>query len=201
MTAVLLSAGKATRLGLRAPAGCKALLNVGGRTMLDWWRDFYPDLLLVCRTEHATLVPEGVQTVICDEGGGPARALAEALPYCDEGPIIVMYADTWVQEIPQGVEWCGVAAAKGGRNWDVFEAGLCAYRAVPEDEVAVVSVGLYKFAEKWRLALALTHELLHGGDDVGLADVVNDLDLPLEPVVGWRDVGDEQALKRWRAAA
>lgn len=199
MTAVLLSAGRSTRLGLRAPGRCKALLKVGGRTMLDHWRDRFPDLVVVVRSEHRDLLPDDVQRVVCDEDGGPARALAAALDVCDQGPITVIYADTWTPHVPEGSEWCGVAAAAGGRNWYVAEEGLLAYRAVAEDEVALVGVGLFRFAEKWRLALALTHELMVGTGEVGLDGVVNDLDIPFVPVVGWQDVGDPEALGRFEA--
>lgn len=202
MTAVLLSAGKSTRLQLRAPGGCKALLKVGGRTMLDWWRDFFPDLLVVVRSEHAELLPDDVMRLVCDQGGGPARALAAALPALGNGPITVIYADTWLPEIPEGDEWVGVAAAKGGRNWDVFEDGLCASRLVEPDEVVLAAVGVYRIAEKWRLELALSCELaLVADQECGMADVVNDLDLPMEPVYGWQDVGTVEALHQWRAVA
>lgn len=168
--------------------------------MLDHWRSRFPDLIVVARTEHAGLLPDDVARVYCDDGGGPARAVATALDRCDQGPITVIYADTWCPEVPEGPEWCAVAAASGGRKWDVVEDGVLAYRGVAEDEVALVAVGMYRFAEKWRLALALSHELIIGHGEVGLADVVNDLDLPLVPVVGWRDVGDPDSLQRWRAA-
>lgn len=170
--------------------------------MLDWWRDWYHDLIVVCRSEHFDLLPDDVRRVACDVGGGPARALAAALPLCDEGPITVIYADTWVSHVPGWPEFCGVGVAEGGRNWDVIEDGLCASRSVGEDEVAMVAIGLYRFAEKWRLALALTHELSINPDgEVGLADVVNDLDLPFKPVLGWQDVGTVDSLHAWRGAA
>lgn len=195
MTAVLLSAGKASRLGDLAPTGCKALLEVRGKTMLDWWRDFFPELVIVCRSEHEPLLPTSVDRVICDDGGGPAVALAAALPLCDIEPTTVIYADTWVAEIPKGDEWCGVGAATGPRVWDVVEGGLVASREVGIDEAALVACGLYRFAEKWRLELALSHELIDAEGEVGLADVVNDLGLPMVPVFGWRDVGEPTGLE------
>lgn len=166
--------------------------------MLDWWRDRFPDLVVVVQSKHASLLPDDVRRVICDLGGGPARSLAAALPECDNGPITVIYADTWTPHVPEGDEWCGVAAAMGGRSWYVAEEGLLAYRSVGEDECALVGVGLFRFAQKWRLALALSHELNQG--ETGLDQVVNDLDLPFVPVVGWQDVGDTESLLKWRAA-
>ena len=201
MTTVLLSAGRASRLGDRAPGGCKALLDVGGRTMLDWWTDLAPDgLVVVVRSEHVDLLPDGVSRVVCDQGGGPAQALAAALVACDgDSPVTVAYADTWLPGLPPGDEWCAVAAAKGGRRWDVAEEGLLAYRDVDLGEVALVAVGAYRFGARWRLELALDFELRQAPPDaeVGLAEVVNDLGLPFVPVLGWQDVGDETALASW----
>lgn len=199
MTTVLLSAGKATRLG----GGCKALTKVGGITMYGWVTAAAgEEPLVVARSEHLPELDEhSVDHIfVHDDLGGPAAALHAALPMCDEGPLTVLYADTWLRELPDGDEWCGVAAALGGRNWDVAECGLLAYRYVDNDEVAVVAVGAYRFPAKWKLERALDHELRTGQGEVGLADVVNDLALPLLPIVGWQDVGDLASLDRWRNA-
>jgi hypothetical protein len=206
VTAVLLSAGHASRLGDLAPGGCKAALPVGGGMMLDWWRDLVDDeLLVVVRPEHLEVLPErpDVRYLECDGGGGPAAALAFALPWCEPNqPVTVGYADTWLPELPVGSEWCAVAAARGGRRWDVVEDGLLAYRDVELGEVALVAVGAYRFGALWRLRLALEHELSlvpSLDTEVGLADVVNTLGLPLVPAYGWRDVGDPVALASWSA--
>lgn len=206
MTAVLLSAGKATRLGDRAPQGCKALVEVGGETMLGHWRKRFSadDFLVVCRSEHQDAMDDaGVRSVVCDTGGGPAAALAAALPYCS-GPTTVIYADTWSSHLPEADAFCGVAAASGGRNWDVVEDGLVAYRHVEVGEVALVAVGLYRFPELGPLRVAIgkarSMAAFLGDSEAGLADVVNHLDIPFVPVVGWRDVGTPDALDAWRAA-
>jgi hypothetical protein len=204
VTTLLLSAGNATRLGDAAPGGCKALTPVGGKTMLGWWLDIDPGLTLICRTEHVPQLYSGlVEVFTCDDGGGPAKAVAKALPYCD-GPITVAYADTWVavNSMPLGVDWCGVAAAAGGRNWDVLEDGLMAYRHVEAGDVALVGIGLYRFADVDRLGKALdeaidmANEL--GNAEAGMADVVNIYGCSFRPVLGWQDVGDAHALAAWR---
>lgn len=201
-TALLLSAGKAERLGGLAPGGCKAMVEVGGRSMLDWWRDAFPRLIVACRSEHNDVLPNDVPRVICNEGGGPARALRKAMDACDQGPITVIYADTWVPVVPRGPSWCAVAPADGGRKWYVAEDGLLNYRYVDEGVTEIVGVGLFRFPEKWRLTLALEHELAvtPEGQDCGLDVVSNDLGLEFEPVLGWQDVGDPQALEAWSAA-
>lgn len=194
MTSIMLSAGRATRLG----GGCKAMKLVGGRTMHEWWRRTHLDKpTVVCRSEDAASIPG--PSIVCDEGGGPAFALRAALALVAE-PVTVVYADTWVPAVPHEDEFCGVAAARGPRSWDVVEDGLVAYRHVDADEAALVAIGLYRFADVERLGKCVD-EAINGrtiGAEVGLADVVNLYGLPFVPVVGWQDVGDPQALARWR---
>lgn len=205
MTTLLLSAGKATRLGDDAPGGCKALAVVGGKTMLGWWLDFDPTLTLVCRSEHVPHLPTGlVDTITCDSGGGAAVAVQEALPFAD-GPVTVAYADTWVPAdcVPRGQDWCAVAAAAGGRRWDVVEGGLVAYTDVPAGDAALVCIGLYRFNDTPALAKALTEAIVLArleGREAGMADVVNIYGdgLSFRPVLGWQDVGDPHALSSWR---
>lgn len=198
MTTLLLSAGKATRLGDRAPKGCKALNEVDGQTMLDHWLSHDPDTVIACAPEHVTALPSGVDVVIVQGGGGPAAALREALPYADF-PVTVAYADTWVKAVPDAEEFCGIAAAKGGRRWDVHHDSCITYRYVAPDVAALVCIGLYRFADHDRLAKALDVAIEMAGDgEAGMADVVNVYGLPFVPVLGWQDVGDPAALEAWR---
>lgn len=205
MTTLLLSAGNATRLGERAPGGCKAMTEVGGRTIIDWWSDVDPGLQVVCRREHAGVLPTAANPVYCDDGGGAAVAVKAALP--TEGPVTVVYADTWLPswQVPKGVDWCAVAAASGGRKWDVVEDGLVAYRDVEPGEAALVCIGLYRFADvdrlEWALQEAIGMAQFFGGGEAGMADVVNAYGCTFRPVVGWQDVGDPRALSQWKALA
>lgn len=202
MSALLLSAGQATRLGDIAPAGCKAMTIVGGLTMIDWWSARLGGRpTVVCRGEHLSVIPDDVDTIVCDEGGGPARALAKALPLCaPDEPVTVAYADTWLRSIPDSPEWCLVAAAPGGRAWDIVEDGFVSYADVPADETALVCVGAYRFAEPDRLEVAVDDALRRNEGDVGMGEVINRYGLPFLPADAWQDVGDRQALGRWRAA-
>lgn len=200
MTAFLLSAGNATRLDDLAPGGCKAMTIVGGQTMLDWWASSLGEMpTVVCRSDHLVVLPDNVNTVICDTGGGPARALQAALDVCDpDEPVTVAYADTWLYELPEGDEWCAVAAAPGGRSWDVVEDGFVWY-GDPID-AALVCVGAYRFGDFERLARSVDDalEASHNAE-VGMGEVVNFYLLPYVPAFGWQDVGDPDALGRWRA--
>lgn len=200
MTTLMLSAGEATRLGDLAPGGCKAMTVVGGRTMIDWWTELAGETpTVVCRSSHLAVIDDTVPTVVCDDGGGAARALNAGLTACKpDEPVTVVYADTFVSVVPNGSEWCAVDAAQGGRAWDIVEDGLVYYGDLPPEEMALVCVGLYRFAETDRLDVAVTHALAQADGEVGMADVVNFYGLPFVPVAGWQDVGDPEALARWR---
>lgn len=198
MTALMLSAGKATRLN----GACKAAAVIGRRPMHEWWhRVLLERITVVCRSEHADALP--TQTIVCDDGGGPAVALATALesPLVDsDRPLTVIFGDTWVPACPLADEFCGVAAAGGGRSWDVIEDGLLAYRHVDDGEAALVAIGLYRFARPDDLRTVLDKVIAdaHPTAEVGMADVVNAYGLPFVPVTGWQDVGDFDARRRWR---
>lgn len=198
MTTLLLSAGRAQRMG----GGCKAAVNVGGKTMYEWWQAVDPNVTIVARSEHFPALGGVEELITCDTLGGAAVALQTALPFCD-GPLTVAFADTWVpaESMPKGVDWCGVAAAGGGRSWDVVEDGLAAYRHVEAGEVVVACIGLYRFSDLERLNDAVIKAVAIGEffeQEAGMADVVNHYGLSFRPVLGWQDVGDEHALAAWR---
>lgn len=205
MTTLLLSAGRGTRLDGAAPGNCKALLEVGGRTMLEWWQTFDPDLTVVVRSEHVELLPPGTNFTVCDAEGGPANAVASVMRLLpDTRPVTIAYADTWLPELPPGSEWCAVAAALGGRRWYVVEDGLLSYVEIPLREAALVAVGAFRFASVSyfidAVEAALTvNELMDGPDEVGMDAVVNAYGgLPFVPAFGWQDVGDSVGIAKWR---
>lgn len=202
MTVLLLSAGNATRLGDSAPEGCKAAAMVNDRQMLDWTWEAFGRPIVVCRGKHLKVISKSIDTVVVDEGGGPAFALGKALAKVQPtDSVTVVFADTWVPEwgVPRDPEFCGVAAAKGGRSWDVVEDGLVAYRHVADSEAALVCIGLYRFADPQALKDAVDKALVNApSGEVGMGDVVNTYGLPFVPVLGWQDVGDPLALARWR---
>lgn len=172
---------------------------VGGRPMLDWWGDLLGGRpTVVCRSEHLPVLSDDVDTVICDRGGGPATALDAALDRCaGDEPVTVAFADTWLSTLPEGSEWCAVAAADPGRAWDVVEDGIVWYG--DPGETALVCVGAYRFAEPERLALAVDRAITTRRDtEVSMGHVVNAYRLPFVPASCWQDVGDPGALDRWR---
>ena len=200
MSTFLLAAGEATRLG----GSCKAMTLVGDRPMVDWWRDALGAApTVICRSVDLPWIPIHIPAVTCDEGGGPARALSCALEFARPAePVTVIYADTWLPALPDITEFCAVAKAKGGRKWDIYdEGGYVTYEMLPAGEEAWACVGAYRFADPFRLRLAVDSALEeHGADgaEVGMGDVVNRYGVPFVPVKGWQDVGDHAAVARWR---
>lgn len=205
MTAVMLSAGKASRMGSLAPGGCKALVEVDGVTMFEHWAERFDDLFLVCRSDNlGVLSARGMlpELVVTDEERGPAWALACALNYVDTAePVTVIYADTWLGgDPPQGDDWTAVAAAQGGRPWYVAEHGGLCYRNTHPTEVVLAGIGLFRFADHARLRRCLEVSLSEEAE-VGMGMVHNLYGAPFRPVSGWQDVGTPEALAAWRAVA
>lgn len=203
---VILTAGKATRAGHYAPAGCKALVVLAGRPVIEWQLDVLADLgepVIVCRTEHAHLLSEYGEIVTNDDGRGAADALASALTCSFANGAVVAYADTWFDTLPDGEDWMGVWPADGGRSWYVVNPhGTLTYRPVPAGETALVGIGLFHFADVDRLRTITDRfgtEWRWHGTEWGLDVVANSYGLTPVPVPSWRDVGDEASIERWAA--
>lgn len=185
---LITTAGGATRLGDLAPHGCKSLLPVGGKPMIEWQLDVLGEATIVCRPEHASLL----------DGYGPVRVdgldlgPASCLAFAPDGPVTVVYADTWFDSLPDGSDWVGVGSGGPGRAWDVIDPdGKVRYRE-PKD-VATVAVGLYAFADGARAAAAQRAE-----NAASMAAVLN-VYAPWRavPIPSWRDVGDPDSWARW----
>ena len=209
MRSVILTAGKATRAGHYAPDGCKALVPLDGRPVLEWQLDVLGgDPLIVCRSEHAPLLEKYGEVVTNDACRGAGDALNSALRVVDE-PIVVAYADTYFDAIPDGTDWVGVSEAKGGRRWYVIldlhdGRSWVVYRDVPADQEVTVGVGLFAFSDVDRLRDITSKfgtEHLWRGTEWGLDVVLNRYRCwtPV-PIPSWRDVGDADAIERWNAA-
>lgn len=208
---VILTAGKATRVGELAPHGCKALVDLNGRPTIGWQIDalFKADLLkeeplIVCRSEHVDLLKDLGRPIVNDRGFGAADALASALPYCD-GRTLVAYADTFFTEVPrESGDWVGTSRALGGRSWDVIRDGYVTYERVPAAWTAMVCVGLYSFTDPERLVEIierLTTKHILSQPEMGLAPVLN-VYRPWRQVdiASWKDVGTAEAIAAWSEA-
>jgi hypothetical protein len=199
MTAVVLSAGRATRLN----GMCKALVWVAGRRAVDRQAEVLGvDPLVVVRTEDVQAVRAAkYRPVVCDDLGGPVRALKAALPECDpDEPVVVLFADTMVRSLPLSrSNWVGYDFTWGGREWDtvhLYSNGVFSSRAwFPAKDYRSVAVGAYSFSD----VAALRWACENAPDDGPFAWMLNAYPHPLEGVRahGWQDVGDVEAVGRY----
>lgn len=205
---VILTAGKATRAGSYAPNGCKALVELDGRPVIEHQLDVLNALgepIIVCRSEHANALAKYGEVAINDVGRGAGDALDTALQWVNE-PVVVAYADTWFDALPEGEDWIGVDVAPGGRAWYVVSPvhHSVAYVTVPEDEVALVGVGLFHFADIDRLRKITGKfgtEWRWRGQEWGLDVVLNTYQTwRTVHIPSWRDVGSVEAIEAWEAA-
>lgn len=197
MNLVVLTAGRATRLGSDAPHGCKAETPLDGRPIIS--RQIQaadPDTVtIVCRSEHQSLMRRWGTVITHDGYDGPARALCAAIHHIDT-PIVVAYADTFFTDLPDGQDWCGVHDAPGGRYWDVADDDVI-YRYVRPDRTVSACVGLYRFDDHDRLTAALIRACAVPHHEVGMSGVVNRYRCRFVDVPSWQDIGDRDALARF----
>jgi hypothetical protein len=193
MTSVILTAGAGTRMGGSAPDGCKALVMAGRRLMIEWQTDLLGGARIVCRERHAERLARYGHVVVDDSLAGPAHALKAGVAGLS-GPVTVLFADTYVEAVPEGDAWCGVATAPYARVWDVVRTRqvVRAKAEAPEQ----VCIGLYRFPDAGRLLATLSTYWHHG---MGLGPVVNAERLPFVRVTDWQDVGTYDALERFDA--
>lgn len=183
---LVLTAGLASRMGDRAPAGCKALADVDGRPAIEHHLDLLGSATIVCRRPHVEKLRRYGPTVVDDSLGGPASALCAALRVeRQDGPVTVLYADTLVAELPKAKAWCLVARTSEDRQWDLWADGV----VVPgrPSGSQLVCVGAYRFPDASELALA-AEDLLAVQRPAGLGPLVNHLRVPPCPTDSWRNV-------------
>lgn len=187
MKAVILSAGRATRMRHAAPQGCKVLTEVDGATVLERQLDILHDLgvedvTVVCRTPHLPLLDHYLVNLVAHDAlDGPVGAVRAAKP---QGDTLIVYGDTLWTGLPEGSEWIGVAEGQPGRKWDVVDPGGITYRHLYTP--AWVCVGLYRLAQAQRLEGPTMPAALRAYDR-----------LPYAEVSGWHDVGDEASARAY----
>jgi len=203
--AVILAAGRATRLGGRN----KLLVKAAGRPVADYHARAlagYETTAIVRYEEREQVRSEApwLHTVIGDNrGGGPVGALTayfESDHFKRDRPLLVVYGDTLLDEIPERPgSWVGVAAAPT-RTWD-FHDGIEWTRGTP---TALVCVGLYRF-DRPDILEQIAHQLreralLQGKAETHMAEALRyyaeQRRLPAQRVPGWRDAGDNEALAK-----
>ena len=99
-TAIILAAGRGSRLGRYTERVPKALVRAGGRTLLDWNLAALAacgirDIVIVGGYRAAQLERAGVELVVTPdwERAGPVASLLAARPSCLAAPFIVLYGD------------------------------------------------------------------------------------------------------------
>lgn len=203
--AVILAAGKSTRLG----GSNKLLVEAGGLPVHAWHERLLDGIptAIVTRTEEAAEVALALPWVARVIGhsayDGPVGALAAYLDaYTDEGELLVLFADTLIApqpRIPSG-DWVGVAYAPA-RRWDFPTPEGWYSRGVPLVEVCV---GAYSFSSIPDLTkaveIARVEAAKAGEVDVPMTRLLNAymtlhrID-PLH-VYSWHDAGDWDAIDR-----
>jgi hypothetical protein len=207
---VILTAGRATRLGALAPDGCKSLVELDGDPIIEWQMDALEDErpTIVCRTEHAARLSIYGPVVVDDSLAGPAHALYSVLAqlrYQDlEGDAItVVYADSFFTVLPDLPDFCGIQTVKGGRSWDLLSHddegwGNVTYHYISKHQWGTACVGLYRFSDHEKLARHLRSALYLNTRETGMAQVVNSYRPPFITIPSWQDAGDPSALANWK---
>ncbi len=138
------------------------------------------------------------RTIVNDECRGAADALRSAMQEPSDGPVTVVYADSFFTELPEGDAWVGMQYVQGGRCWDlIYSDGHCEYAPLPSGTTGRACVGIYRFPDPWTLALRVTHVTAYFDRkaEIGMAPIVNNHPgLSFVEIPSWMDVGDPEAL-------
>lgn len=195
--AVILAAGKATRLG----GENKLLVEAGGVPVARWHERLLRGIptTIVTRSDQAASVMDvatWAKVIAHDELDGPVGALKayrSIVRHPDE-ETIALFADTLLvpQPFPAG-SWVGVAPAPA-RVWDLPSPWGWT-RGKP---FLPVCVGIYAFDNPRRLDEAIADITV--GPDVPFAQLLHvyalSSRLKENPVRGWHDAGDRDAISR-----
>ena len=193
--AVILAAGKSTRLG----GANKLLVEAGGVPVHRWHERLLRGIptTVITRSDDVKAVAEAMpwaRVRAHDETDGPVGALRAHFSMA-RWPVeetIVLFADTLLapQPLPEG-SWVGVAPAPA-RTWDLPSRWGWT-RGKPYLRVCV---GIYAFAYPERLYAAIRGITI--GPEVPFSDLLqryaSDTQLHQNTVRGWHDAGDPAAI-------
>jgi hypothetical protein len=202
MNAVILSAGRATRLG----GINKLTVSAGGRKVHEWHQRLLAGYTVAAvvdadSADEITSEAQWLDEVISHTAyDGPAGALLAYLDrHDDEGELIVLFADTLLRNLPNTRgNWVAMASAPS-RVWDYYEEGEWR-RGAPRIPVCV---GLYQF-DCTKCLQSTIQSLISTANtsEISLADVLSLYGITHQiqriDVDDWQDAGDMTAIEQVR---
>jgi len=209
MKGIIPAGGQATRLGPLAAYVSKVLVSIGGRPQLinlveQMRRAGCDDIVVVTSPDTDTQVRsviersglERVKTAVQGSPSGPMRAIGIGMAAVYDNidcPMMVIMADTYINEELPNSEFIGVSTGGSERNWcyspvDKFVDG----RPDQKTQVFVGAFRLNSMAESFLVAQRHIH-------DNGMAEFLNEFsDVQRVHLASWQDVGDVLALGKAR---
>ena len=198
--AVILAAGKSTRLG----GANKLLVEAGGAPAHEWHERLLRGIptTIITRSEDRAEVAAAAtwaEVIAHPKFDGPVGALSSYVEFYGDRQeeLLVLFGDTLL--VPQPLptkSWVGIALAPA-RVWDLPSPWGWA-----RGKIALpVCVGIYSFDQPERLKRAIGVVMAQGeGADLPMVKLLNEYrrDTPLSEnlVRGWYDAGDAEALRR-----
>lgn len=212
---LILAGGRGSRMGPLAAQISKALVSIGQRPHLIHQIDLMrqndiTDITVVVSPDTIMQVKNCVMRcgmdsdvtfIVQPEPQGPVAALALGLQNVAMRSVVLMMADTYVEEIPQvdGKNWVGVAPAPFARSFCYLSAEKEIYIDGPVTAETDVTVGIYEFnaQEAYVTACdALYRGRGRSGPEVPMSAFLNLYDAPAQNVdiPSWMDIGEVEAL-------
>lgn len=195
--AIVLSAGKATRMGSHAPDGVKAHADIGGgATILSNAKKQLKDMVAVvcaCPPFSSAGIKFGHINLPAHRTVADAVRLALQMTAGISDNALIVYGDTYWSETIPDEEFIGVSGCPNmDRPWDCVDqkTGMMQYRLPKIGEP--VHIGMFRIDD--------TQKFIHCLEAPTVAQALNTyfLKLPLYRVESWYDCGDEVSLFRLR---
>ncbi len=221
--AVILAAGRGTRMRAVTRSGNKSLVLVEGKPLLLHTIMLAAQcganrFVVVLRPEEeveigrqlrALLAPLRLElvTVAQPEQRGPGHAIAMAVPHLSAGPVTVFLGDAYIKEaLPLGTDWVGVAKVREGGAWCRVEVDSSRRivrfwdKCDAPRHVEDIAIGVYSFSRSNALAMACQDVLARTPLIAGEIQISSVLEAyatyaPLSAyrVATWQDAGDRKS--------
>lgn len=225
--AIILAAGRATRLGGVVAGGLKTHVSVEGRPAFAHQVEVLRtaginSLTVVVAPDGANAIAElldhvavpfcvDCNIVVQHDATGPGDALAVGVAESPVRATVLLLADTIVSALPKAAtSWIAVAEAPSSRRWCVVtEDDTGEVRALDDRFVDVdaltkerVAVGLYRFADPEELRAALEGRRPRAGAESEISEILlrysRRVGLQVVSADSWYDAGDVTSAQRAR---